>query len=1012
MFNRIEILKTEIRNPEIRLIAVLAILLALSVAMIGFNIADENKLRAEAEHLGLANSIAYHLNLSAALQAQVRGLGATLIGSHFQSQEIRDQFIALSKQCDKEEALALQQGERLFLETGDSVLQKSLVGFKKIHEELHLFRGKLLEQDVALEEWMAVATKNIEEAYRLRKVVFTPTTQHEALLLYNNVIRANAATLTDYAGRERALLGYHIATGKPLDEQMLKLLESYRAVVDVLSNEVLLIKNLLTTPDILVQAISTYESKFLGEYQKLREEIYQQNDLFWEAEKSLVAKQALEADAIERGVRAIFNEFRAVNAKYVTTQFSKALAVKDPVEIMKSQKAVEDYFAELAEKNKYFAQLRFLDATGQERVRVETNKGQVKRVAAAALKDKAEKSYFKKTIAQQPGSIYVSPLDLNMEWDKIERPFKPTMRLASPIYYGGKARGIVIADFDPIGKVLYEGGIEKNHLLPHFLVNKEGFFLSHHDEEKAWGMMPQLNRSHFNIKNDLPELSREILSGREGVAINSSGLVYIWHPIHFNALNRENYWVLVTAIDGVKYSVNSSEWFSRATEGIQSATALSETVGMLSAKAATDIKENSANSIAIQYFMLVLAILSFGFIAIMVRVSQQTARKLQKSKDEAEKANKAKSDFLSSMSHELRTPMNAIMGFSQLLLSDSDEPLTEGQKGGVTYILNAGQHLTQLVNQVLELSKIEAGKVDVVLEDVELQLVIYDAISTTQSMADRHGIKIKYLDAHSECCIVADAMRIKQVLINLISNAVKYNQQNGSVVISCAPQDSGKLRITVSDTGIGIADDKLDLLYSPFDRLGAEKSNIEGSGIGLTITKRLVELMGGEISVESRLGVGSSFHVDMPLSIQAASRYGQQSCDSIRYVTTDDSCSIVYVEDNLANVELMRCIIKQHTDMAFCHAATGRDGVELVKRRLPNLVLLDIDLPDLDGDAVFEVLKNDPATANIPIIAVSAKALAHDIEAGLKIGFVDYITKPINVAHFIEVVDKVINRPG
>jgi len=1006
-------LKKNILVPEIRLIAVLAFLLALSVAMIGLKISDEYKLSADAEHLALANSIADRLNAAAMLQAQARGLGATLIGSKIRSEEMVSSFIAMGEEADLEITAAIQQSEMLLSEhDNNSVYLQNMEQLKELNKELKIFRKKLLEEDADLEEWMTIVARNIEQAYRLRTVVFTPANQREALLFYNNVLRANAASLAEYAGRERALLGYHIAAGKSLDDKTLKILESYRAIVERLSNEIVFIKGLSSMPEALIQVIKTYEHKFLGEYQKVREKVYQRNSAHRKAEKNLATKLALEADLIEESIRSAFNEFMLISSEYSILQLGKMWMTGSANDIAKAQRIVEDHFVTFENRNKHAIKLRVLDEAGRERVKVEIEKGVLKRTPGAELQDKSGRKYFKNSIILQANEIYVSPFDLNMEWGEIEKPFKPVMRLAVPIYYDQEVSGVVVISFNPLDRVLNEGRIERADFNSRLLVNGEGFFLNHPEPGKRWGMMSQLNRSRFSVKNEVPAFAEEILSGREGAGIEPWAGMHIWQPIHYNPVNRDDYWVLVAAVDSVEYSVDGAEWYRRATEGIQSAMAISAVVGSLSAKAAHDVRTSSGQSIAMQYYMLALAITSFGFITIMVGLSKRAAMELQQSKNEAEKANKAKSEFLSSMSHELRTPMNAILGFSQLLASDIDAPLSKDQKENVDYIKTAGQHLLQLINQVLELSKIEAGKVDVSMEDVEVLLVIHEAIGTVQPMADQRGIKLELVDDDFEYCVIADLTRIKQVLINLISNAVKYNVPNGSVAISCGLLDSDGVRISVSDTGVGIAEDQLDSLFAPFDRLGAENSDIEGTGIGLTITKYLVKLMGGEISFESKLGVGSVFHVDLARSDLVAATGREQDETDISHLMIERSCSIVYIEDNVANIELVKKILKQHADMPLHCAIDARHGIELVKESMPDLVLLDINLPDMDGYTVLDVLKSDPKTAGIPVIALSAKAMSHDVEAGLKAGFVDYITKPINVAHFIEVIDKVINKSG
>lgn len=591
---------TKIRNPESWVIWVLAVLLAISVVMTGGEVYEAHLRTTEADRLDRVNRLAHHLNAAAGLQARCRGLGATLLGSDSPAPGQLDALLALSKLCDLEVAAVLRLGRELFRENGDEVLASHLEQLGAAYDRVRSHRRRLLNNETGLDQWMRVATKSIEHTLNLRFIVFSPVNQTEALLLYNHVIRANAARLAEYAGRERALLGNIIAAGRAIDDESLEKLGAYRAVIDLLSDEMLLFKELPGTPAALVQAIGTYEKKFLGEYQRLRRDIYR------------------------RSAR-----HRAV---------------------------------------------------------------------------------------------------------------------------GGEA--------------------------------------------------------------------------------------------------------------GPDYPVDSATWFARATKGIESALAISGVVGALSAQAADGIRAGSARAIYMQSFLLAISVASFIFIVMMVRFSRRAAEQLRISKEEAERANRAKSDFLSSMSHELRTPMNAILGFSQLLEADADEPLTKTQREHVGHILNAGGHLLRLINEVLELSRIESCGVEVELETVEVWQALNDAVSTVHPIAQGRGISLEVPLDSEAYRIKADPTRLRQVLINLLSNAIKYNVPDGRVTACCRLLDEETVRITVADTGPGIPADKIEKLFIPFDRLGAEGLNIEGTGIGLTITKYLVELMGGRISVETELGKGSRFHVD------------------------------------------------------------------------------------------------------------------------------------------------------
>ncbi len=374
----------------------------------------------------------------------------------------------------------------------------------------------------------------------------------------------------------------------------------------------------------------------------------------------------------------------------------------------------------------------------------------------------------------------------------------------------------------------------------------------------------------------------------------------------------------------------------------------------------------------------------------------------------ADKANLAKTDFLSSMSHELRTPLNAILGFAQLMESGSPEP-SVSQKRGIGQILHAGWYLLGLINELLDLALIESGTLSLVREPVNLAEVLQECHAMVGPQATKRGIRLVFPQFDAPPHIGADRTRFKQVAINLLSNAIKYNRVDGTVTVSCNLDTPGRLRLEVRDTGAGLTPDKIDHLFQPFNRLGQENSGNEGTGIGLVVCKRLVELMGGSIGVQSIVGSGSNFWVELDLTQPQFASVALRSDEKIELIPIQAQAhrfTLLCVEDNPANLMLIEDLVARRPDVLLLSASDGLSGIEMARNFLPDVILMDINLPGINGFQALEILAKGLTTSHIPVVALSANAMPRDIEKGLATGFFAYVTKPIKVSDFMATLEK------
>jgi PAS domain S-box-containing protein len=389
------------------------------------------------------------------------------------------------------------------------------------------------------------------------------------------------------------------------------------------------------------------------------------------------------------------------------------------------------------------------------------------------------------------------------------------------------------------------------------------------------------------------------------------------------------------------------------------------------------------------------------------RALQENNVELERARAAAEKANLAKSDFLSSMSHELRSPLNAILGFAQLISSDSPAP-TESQTASIDQILHAGWYLLELINEILDLAQIESGKLALSREPTSLADVMLECQAMIDPQAQKRGIRMTFPHSGIPFFVDADRTRLKQVLINLLSNAIKYNQPHGTVVVDCVMRTPERVRISVRDSGAGLPPDMIQQLFQPFNRLGQERSTEEGTGIGLVMSKRLVELMGGLIGVESTVGAGSVFWFELNSAAEPQLQLDTVEPPEIAQAQVQRGAprrTLLYVEDNPANLKLIEQLIARRSDIRLLSAKDGNRGIQLARSHQPDVILMDINLPGISGIEALKILREDPATAHIPVLALSANAMPRDIEKGLQAGFFRYLTKPIKVNEFMDTLE-------